>query len=75
MDQGLIKSLNDRYQTTKTAANLKDFRAGKKYVPVDLLTAIKWRAQSWHEVCAKTIRNCWCHTGYISKMDVRFLLN
>ncbi|KAE9020229.1 hypothetical protein PF002_g19403 [Phytophthora fragariae] len=75
MDQGIIKSLKDHCQTTKTAAHLKDFRAGKKYVPVDLLTAIKWCAQGWREVSAKTIRNCWCHTGYISKMDVRFLLN
>ncbi|KAE9047187.1 hypothetical protein PR002_g1182 [Phytophthora rubi] len=32
MDQGIIKSLKDHYQTTKTAAHLNDFRAGKKYI-------------------------------------------
>ncbi|KAG6591086.1 putative Tigger transposable elementderived protein 6 [Phytophthora cinnamomi] len=34
MDQGIIKNLKGHYQNTKTAANLKDYRADKKYVGV-----------------------------------------
>ena len=75
MDQGIIKSLKDQYQNEKTAAHLADFRSGKKYEPVDLFTAISWCAQGWKRIPQKTIRNCWSHTGIVSKLDLRFVLN
>ncbi|ETL50199.1 hypothetical protein L916_00522 [Phytophthora nicotianae] len=72
MDQGIIKCLkNDK----KQAAELDLFYKGVSNRPVDVYSAIKWLSEGWNNISAKTIRNCWCHTGIVSKLNVSFLRN
>jgi hypothetical protein len=75
MDQGIIKSLKDHYRAKKQEAELDMFYDGAPYSRVNIYTAMKWCSEGWDDVSAKTIRNCWCHTGIISKMSLEFVLN
>ncbi|KAE8961692.1 hypothetical protein PF004_g27851 [Phytophthora fragariae] len=75
MDQGIIKSLKDEYHEKKEDAELDMFYSGVAYKPVDIFSAMKWLSEGWGDISTKTIRNCWCHTGIVSKMDMGYLLN
>jgi hypothetical protein len=75
MDQGIIKCLKNEYQNKKQAAELDLFYKGVPYTPVDVYSAMKWLSEGWNNISAKTIRNCWCHTGIVSKLNANFVLN
>ncbi|KAE9040901.1 hypothetical protein PR002_g4713 [Phytophthora rubi] len=75
MDQRIIKSLKDEYKEKKEDAKLDMFYSGVAYKSVDIFSAMKWLSEGWGDISTKTIRNCWCHTGTVSKMDMGYLLN
>ncbi|EEY63201.1 uncharacterized protein PITG_15423 [Phytophthora infestans T30-4] len=71
MDQGIMKCLKNEYQNKKQAAELDLFYKGVSYRPVDVYSAMKWLSEGWNNISAKTIRNCWCHTGIVNQDSQR----
>lgn len=76
MDQGIIHCLKRNVLHQKMVHALDYVGEGlENLYDVDLLTAMLWCENSWANVSQKTIRNCWQHSGLISKGSVSYVLN
>jgi len=67
LDAGIIRSLKARYRARLAKEMLAEIEINDKPLVITLKLAIDWVAYAWSEVQAKSIRNCWKHTGILGE--------
>lgn len=76
LDQGIIYCFKRTVLAKKMEFALDNICSGKKKpYKVNLLCAMTWCKEAWSKVSAKTIENCWHHSGLIDKASINFILN
>ena len=65
MDQGIIQNTKNRYRRRVIDRKLDAIEYEYEYVEIDVKTAIEYLVESWREVTAQTIRNCWRKAGFV----------
>lgn len=68
MDQGIIKCLKAHYRRHFLLRMIRAVDSGEPFL-FTLLDSIKLIAQSWEEVTASTIKNCFRHAGFRKTND------
>ena len=68
LDAGIIAALKSGYRERKYdhAVDCIDAGAAEIY-KIDQPTAMRWMRDCWESTTARTVSNCWCHTGLIEQ--------
>lgn len=62
LDAGIIAAFKSGYRKRQLRRAIELDEAGQTNLyKIDVLTAMRWAVQSWDEVSAATIQNCWRH--------------
>ena len=71
LDQGIIAAMKARYRSRQVQWVISEAERDPPTpnAQVDLRLAIIWLSDSFKEVCAETIRNCWAHAGILPVED------
>ena len=64
LDQGIIRTFKAVYRRKWLRYMIDEHADGRNpFNSVNILKAIRWSIQAWHELDKDTIANCWIHSG------------